>query len=67
MPLFCPKCGKVMKKNRDQICFFHTKGCLNCHVKEKAERNEEPNIHEFKRKLKIIQNKILEEQENNKK
>jgi len=63
-PLFCPKCGNIMKRgDLDTKAMLHTGGCFICHINEKAETNEKANIHEFKRKLKIIKEQMDKEKE----
>lgn len=58
IPLFCPNCGRIMKRDEDKQAYIHEKQCFICHIKQHAKENKEPGIKEFRRKLKILKDEI---------
>lgn len=60
IPLFCPKCGRIMNKDEDERAYRLTKMCFYCHINEHASENKEPNKHVIEKELEKIKDKIKE-------
>lgn len=62
LPLFCPKCGKVMKNRNDKDFYRIHKMCFNCVVEMEQELKRDGKWEEYERKIhnEEIDNKIEE-------
>ena len=62
MPLFCPKCKKVMKKRNDKVFYNIHKMCFDCVIDFEAQLRKEGKWEEYQRKIKNdeIDNRIAE-------
>lgn len=62
LPLFCPKCGKIMKNRNDKDFYNIHKICFNCVIDLEAELKREGKWEEYENKIHNdeIDNKIRE-------
>jgi hypothetical protein len=54
VPLFCPKCDKVMKGSKDTSAYYSNGSCLNCMVDYHYELQTEGKLEEFMFRKRIL-------------
>lgn len=54
VPMFCPKCEKVMKARRDTDAFYSNGTCLNCMIDYHDELRKEGKLDQFMFKKRLL-------------
>lgn len=63
IPMFCPKCERVMKGKKDTKAFYSNNTCLNCLVDHHEELRKEGRLEEvmFKKRIRNAQSWLSEQ------